>query len=248
MQREDETERAAPEDECAAPEGGAPAESERAAPEEDAPEGAAADEPRPNLPDGLLAALRADPTRAPETLALAAADRHGPAAAKWLAEQRGGDPKKLAKAAKRTHARLARFSGAATGVGGFYTVVPDLALMLWIQSRMVFCIAAAHGYDPRDRMRPAELLVLWDLFDDPPAARDALDGVSGPLAVSATTRKLDKGSEEKVTERLMRAAARHGGRRLGGKLIPGFAILVNSVGNERSTRALADDAIRFYGG
>jgi hypothetical protein len=120
--------------------------------------------------------------------------------------------------------------------------------MLWIQSRMVFYIAAAYGFDPRDRMRPAELLVLWDLFDDPPAARAALDGASGPLAVSATTRKLDQGTDQKVTERLMRAAAKHGGRRLGGKLIPGFAVFVNSIGNERSTRALADDAIRFYGG
>jgi hypothetical protein len=165
-----------------------------------------------------------------------------------VAERQRRDPARLAKAAKRSHARLARFSGAATGVGGFYTVVPDIALMLWIQSRMVFYIAAAYGFDPRDRMRPAELLVLWDLFDDPVAARAALDGASGPLAVSATTRKLDQGAEEKVTERLMRAAARHGARRLGGKLIPGFAIFVNSIGNERSTRALADDAIRFYGG
>lgn len=205
-------------------------------------------EVRPHLPDGLLGALRADPKRAPEHLALAAADRHGPAASAWVAEQRASDPRRMAQAAKRSHARLARFGGAATGVGGFYTVLPDVALMLWIQSRMVFYIAAAYGYEPRDRMRPAELLVLWDLFDDPEAARASLDGATGPLAVSAATRKLDKGTDEKVTERLMRAAARHGARRLGGKLIPGFAIFFNSIGNERSTRALADDAIRFYGG
>ena len=207
------------------------------------------DDVRPHLPDGLLNALRADPVRAPEHLALAAADRHGPAAAEWVAARGRRDPQKLARSAKRSHARLARFGGAATGVGGFYTVVPDLALMLWIQSRMVFYIAAAYGFDPRDRMRPAELLVLWDLFDDPVEARGALDGAAGrPLAVSATARKLDKGTEEKLTDRLMRAAAAHGARRMGGKLIPGFAILFNSIGNERSTRALADDAIRFYGG
>lgn len=205
---------------------------------------------RPHLPDGLLNALRSDPSRAPEHLALAAADRHGPAAAEWVASRggRGDAPAKLAKAAKRSHARLARFSGAATGVGGFYTVVPDIALMLWIQSRMVFYVAAAYGFDPRDRMRPAELLVLWDLFDDPPAAREALDGASGPLAVSAAQRKLDKGTDQRVAERLMRAGAKHGASRLGGKLVPGFAVFVNSIGNERSTRALADDAIRFYGG
>jgi hypothetical protein len=31
-------------------------------------------------------------------------------------------------------------------------------------------------------------------------------------------------------------------------LIPGFAIAWNAIGNERRTRALADRAIRFYGG
>jgi hypothetical protein len=206
------------------------------------------DDARPHLPDGLLASLRADPTHAPEHLAHAAADRHGPAAAEWLAEKRTRDPRKLARSAKRSHARLARFSGAATGIGGFYTVVPDLVILLWIQSRMVFYIAAAHGFDPRDRMRPAELLVLWDLFDAPEAARAALDGAAGSLAVSATKHKLEQGTEEKLTERLARAAAGHGARRFGGKLIPGFAIFANSIGNERSTRALADDAIRFYGG
>jgi EcsC protein family len=209
----------------------------------------ATDDPRPHLPDGLLSSLRADPVRAPEHLALAAADRHGPAAAEWVIEHgRGGHGRDLALDAKRTHARFARFSGAATGLGGFYTVVPDLALLLWIQSRMVFQIAAAFDFDPRDRMRPAELMVLWGLYPDPEAARAALDGASGPAAMSIAKSKLDRGTDEKVTERLMRAAARHGARRLGGKLIPGFAVFVNSIGNERSTRALADDAIRFYGG
>ena len=207
------------------------------------------DDVRPHLPEGLLAALRADPVHAPEHLALAAADRHAPAAAEWVAERSRRAPHRLARSAKRRHARWARFGGAATGIGGYYTVVPDLALMLWIQSRMVFFIAAAYGFDPRDRMRPAELLVLWDLFADPAAARESLDGAAGrSLAMSATAHKLDKGTEEKVTDRLMRAAAGHGVRRLGGKLIPGFAIFFNSIGNERSTRALADDAIRFYGG
>lgn len=207
------------------------------------------DEHRPHLPDGLLASLRADPVRAPEHLALAAADRHGPAAARWIAEHGGRrDARKLARDVKRSHARYARFSGAATGIGGFYTVVPDLALLLWIQSRMVFHVAAAFDFDPRDRMRPAELMVLWDLYPDPEAARIALDGASGPAAVAIARSKLDRGTDEKVTERLMRAAARQGARRLGGKLIPGFAVFVNSIGNERSTRALADDAIAFYGG
>jgi hypothetical protein len=50
-------------------------------------------------------------------------------------------------------------------------MVPDIAALIWIQSRMVFSIAAAMGYDPRDPMRPAELLVLYELYEDPAAAR-----------------------------------------------------------------------------
>jgi hypothetical protein len=186
---------------------------------------------------------------APEHLASAAADRHGPAAARWIAAEGGGrDARKLVKRLKRQHARWARFGGAATGFGGFSTVVPDLALLLWIQSHLVFFTAAAYGFDPTDRMRPAELLVLWDLYDDPATARQALDGTGSSVAASYAKRQVGGEKEDSATARLVRAAAHHGGKRLAGKMIPGAAIVFNAVGNERSTRGLADDAIRFYGG
>src|SRR5687767_7312370 len=103
---------------------------------------------RPDVPDSLLGRIRADPVRAPEYLALAAAERHAPAAAGWAAERAGTrkNARRLAKSVKRTHARYARFGGAATGVGGWITMLPDLAAVGWIQSRMVFFIAAAYGF------------------------------------------------------------------------------------------------------
>ena len=67
--------------------------------------------------------------------------------------------------------------GAATGVGGIVTIVPDLVGLAWIQSRMVFFIAGGYGLDPHDPMRPAELLALNGLYHDPAGARAALDGV-----------------------------------------------------------------------
>src|SRR5687767_14027664 len=91
----------------------------------------------PTIPASLLARIRADPVRAPEYIALAAAEQHGPAARKWAAEQ-SGPPEKLAKRARKVHARYARVTGAATGVGGIVTMVPDVAAAIWIQSRMVF--------------------------------------------------------------------------------------------------------------
>ena len=209
-----------------------------------------ADQP-PQLPEGLLGRLRADPSRAPEHIALAAAHRHGPAAAAWrdkmLATYAMEGPE-LARRAKRAHANLARFEGAATGVGGIFTVVPDLALLAWIQSRVVFYVAAAYGYDPLDGMRPAELLVLWDLFPDPGAAREALDGMGSHVASRYVLSKLERDADEALVARLSRAALRTGGRRIAGRFVPGVAILFNAVSNERATRAIADRAIRFYGG
>src|SRR5215217_1904635 len=101
----------------------------------------------------------AEPDRAPEYIALAAAERFGPQAAEWVRIAGPGQtPEKLARIAFKKHVRLARLEGGALGIGGAITAAPDLVALLWIQSRMVFYIAAAYGYDPRHPMRPAEYL------------------------------------------------------------------------------------------
>jgi hypothetical protein len=201
----------------------------------------------PSPPASLVDRIRADPTRAPELIALAAAERHGPAARAWADGQRGS-PDKIAGKAKRIHARYARTSGAITGIGGILTMVPDMIAAVWIQSRMVFFIAAAYGYDPTDRMRPAELLVLYGLYDDPPAARDALDGAGRMLAVAAADRALSGREDETMLARLSAMVVKRGVARLGGRAVPGFAIIANAIGNEQGARVLADRAIAFYRG
>lgn len=210
------------------------------------------DAPLRELPAALWRTLRADPLHAPEHVALAAAQRHGPAARDWVAARRSRHDvsgRELAKLAKARHATLARLSGAATGVGGFATVVPDLALAAWIQSRLIFFIAAAYGYDPLDPVRPAEQLVLQGLYDDVGAARVALDLARGrPLALALATRRLSSGEQQTLMRRLARMVGKRAVRRFGGRLVPGLAIVANAVGDERDTRALADRAIRFYGG
>jgi hypothetical protein len=213
------------------------------------PEPPDSDEGARQIPGSLWERVRADPVRAPEHVALAAAERHAPAAAAWVAEKRSRyahDEHRLAEMAKRRHANLARFEGAATGVGGILTVVPDLLALAWIQSRLVFFVAAAYGYDPHDPMRPAELLVLRDLYPDPLSARRALDGIGRTVAESYVGSRLQR--EEALAARLARMVGKRAARRFAGRLIPGVAIAFNAVGNERSTRALADRAIRFYGG
>src|SRR5829696_2615372 len=206
-------------------------------------------EPRAAVPGSLWNRIRSDPVRAPEHIALAAAQRHGPAAEAWAAEKRrrfAHDGAKLAEMAKRRHATLARFEGAATGVGGVITLVPDMVGLAWIQTRLVFFVAAAYGYDPRDPMRPAELLVLMELYDDVQEARAALDGLGTSVAESYIGSKLER--EEVLAVRLARMLGRRGIRRLAGRFVPFAAIVFNAVSNERTTRQLADRAIRFYGG
>ena len=184
------------------------------------------------LPPGLWDRLRLDPVRAPEHIALAAARTFAPQAEQW--------------AAKKRHATLARFEGAATGVGGIVTMAPDIVALAWIQSRLVFYIAAAYGYDPRDPMRPAEALVLFEFYPDPVSARRALDGIGTTVVQAYVGSQLQR--EEALVLRLAKLVGIRSARKLAGRLIPGIAILFNSVGNERRTRALADKAIRFYGG
>jgi hypothetical protein len=200
-------------------------------------------------PASLWERLRADPLRAPEHVALAASELHAPAAADWADRRRrvyGTDPKTLAQMARRRHATLASVEGAATGVGGFMTVVPDLVGLAWIQSRLVFFIAAAYGFDPRDPMRPAELLVLNRLYATPGEARAALDGIGASLVETYVGSKLTR--DEALAYKLAKMVGKSSTKKFAGRLIPGFAIAFNSVANRRDTNALAKRAITFYGG
>jgi EcsC protein family len=198
-------------------------------------------------PRSLLATLAADPGHATEHVALAAAQRHAPAAGAWLAERRSfyaDDPRSLARMAVKRHVNLARLTGAATGVGGIVTAIPDLLAQAWIQSRMVFFVAAAHGLDPHDPMRPAEYLVLEGVYPDPPAARRALDGMGPGIAIAWAGSRLAR--EEKLYRTLARLTGQTAGKRLG-RSIPGFAIAANALGDARQAKALGRRAIEFYG-
>jgi hypothetical protein len=201
------------------------------------------------LPRGLLHRLREDPLRAPEHVALAAAERMAPDAAAWVGATRARlavTDRELALMAKRKHASLARMGGAATGIGGFITAVPDLVIASWIQARLVFFIAAAYGYDPFDPMRPAELLVLQGLYPDPQSARKALDGVGTSVLQAWAGSQLER--DQALASQLASMVGRRAIKRFAGRLIPFAAIAFNAIGNERETRARADRTIKYYGG
>jgi uncharacterized protein (DUF697 family) len=203
------------------------------------------------LPPGLWDRLRLDPVRAPEHISLAAARTFGPQAERWAADKRANfkvEPAELAKMAKKRHATLARFEGAATGVGGIVTMVPDLVALAWIQSRMVFYIAAAYGYDPTHPMRPAELLALTGFYETPAEARDGLDGMGKPLAFATVERTLTRDSERSLFNRLRRYAIKRAAKHYGGRLIPFIGAPIGAVENAGATKALGYRALAYYGG
>ena len=196
-------------------------------------------------PDSLLGRLRAQPERAPELIALEAGEHFGPQAERWAAAARGKDPKKLARTAYRRHVRLARLEGGALGLGGVLTAAPDLLALAWIQSRMVFFIAAAYGHDPNDPMRPAELLELQEVYPSAAEAREALDGVGKHMAIALAERGMS--SERTLVQTLTRYLVRRFAKRTAGRLIPFVGAPVGAIQNAGATKELGRRALEYYG-
>ena len=201
-------------------------------------------------PGSLLDRLRAEPDRAPEIVALAAAERFAAPARRFAERLRaqGHSPVEIARQAVRRHARMARAEGAVVGAGGAITVVPDLLALAWLQSRMVFFVAAAHGFDPAHPMRPAELLALQDLYETPAEARAALDRTGQPIALAYVSSRLDRTGERTLRNRLARFVTRRMVMRVGARVVPFLSSGVSAVQNGRLTADLGERALRYYGG
>jgi hypothetical protein len=198
-------------------------------------------------PKSLWDRILAEPDRAPEHIALAASERFGPAAAEWVRVAGAGrKPEKLARTAVRKHVRLARLEGAALGAGGVFTAAPDIVSLVWIQSRMVFYVAAALGHDPRDPMRPAELLVLYDLYESREHARAALDGVGKHLAQAAAEKALRGSDRSALHVRLAKYLAKRMTRHYAGRFVPLIGAPIAAVQNGAATKQLGRQALTYY--
>ena len=158
----------------------------------------------------------------------------------------GHTPEQLAKVAYRKHVRLARLEGAALGVGGVFTAAPDVVALIWIQSRMVFYIAAAYGYDPRHPMRPAELLALEGVYPSPAEARKALDGLGKPMAHAMVEKALAGRSTDRLHRRLLKYLAKRMARRYAGRLIPLIGAPIGAVQNGAATKEVGRAALDYY--
>lgn len=199
-------------------------------------------------PRGLWDQLRAQPDRAPELIALAAADRLAPGAERWAAEHAGTPSPQLARRSVKKHVRLSRLEGATAGLAGAWGIVPDLAALAWLQSRMVFHVAAAYGFDVRHPMRPAELLALTELYETPQQAREALDGVGRRVAVAYAEGKLRSGGDSALRSRLLKMVGERVAHRAAAKVIPGVASPIMAIQNANAMAELGERALRYYGG
>ena len=200
-------------------------------------------------PEPLWQRLRAQPERSPELIALAAAERFGPQAANWVRIAGPGQaPEKLAKTTVKKHVRLSRLEGGALGIFGIWTAAADLVALLWIQSRMVFYVAAAHGFDPNHPMRPAELLFLQGVYATPAEARDALDGMGPLMAKQLVENKLASGKDRDIFARLVRYAGKKAATRAAGRLVPLIASPISAMQNAGGTKDLGRRALEYYGG
>jgi hypothetical protein len=158
----------------------------------------------------------------------------------------GHTPEQLAKIAYKKHVRLARLEGGALGIGGVFTAAPDVVALIWIQSRMVFYIAAAYGYDPRHPMRPAELLALEGVYPSPAEARQALDGLGKPMAQAMVEKALAGRSTEGLQRRLVKYIAKRTARRYAGRFIPLIGAPIGAIQNGAATKAVGRAALDYY--
>ena len=192
--------------------------------------------------------ILAEPDRAPEYIALAAAERFGPQAEEWVRIAGPGHTHaELARIAMKKHVRLARLEGGALGIGGVITAAPDLVALLWIQSRMVFFIAAAHGYNPTHPMRPAEYLALQGLYDTPAEAREALDGVGKRLAMAMAQHAISGRNANTMHLRVAKYIAKRLAQRYAGRLIPLIGAPIGAIQNGGATKELGRRALDYYG-
>lgn len=202
----------------------------------------------------VLDDLRREPSYALETIALRAVEVHGAAANAWLADRStiAYSPEQLAKIAVKRSTNLARLEGGTFGLGGFTTIAPDLAALVYILTREVVFVAAAFGHDPTRPDRAAELLVVTQIYDTVEEAQAALDRRGERLAVALAKKQVKNqlGGKSKaqrtLSERLIRYAGRRAAKRYGGRLVPGIGAVLGAIDNGAAARSTGERAIEFY--
>jgi hypothetical protein len=167
----------------------------------------------------------ADPGFAAEHAAREAVDRLGPEARDWMARTGGrypaARPDGLARLAAQESVRSARKQGAASGAAGVIGSVVGTGLLARGHARLVLTIAAAYGFDPTDRERARDLLVVLRV----------------PRLTSPAPTALRNAG---------RVVASFASRRIAARVMPLGAAVAGATIGARSTRDVADRAMAHY--
>lgn len=192
-----------------------------------------------------------NPAYLPELLALTAVARLGEGARRrvaWYAvNYPGADGDAVSRAITREFVRRAGRQGFAAGAAGSLGLLVEAAGLNWLHARLVLHLAAAHGHDPLDRERAAELLVLQRVYAEVETAEAALMAAeqaqrsrrAGPgVGVSRLAGPLGR----TLGSGLLQAA----GIRIARRAVPGIGPVLGAVAAVRSTEAIAMRATRYY--
>jgi hypothetical protein len=193
------------------------------------------------------AQLVADPAHAPELLALAAVQTFGPRAAEWARRMRETYPHAtddgLARLAERQFLRFGSVASLFAAAAGSYAPVAMLGANAITYAEMILHVAAAHRFDPTDRQRAVELLVLNQVHPTLEDAEAALASAEQPAYEE----------DAKLTDavwRLGRMASAQAGAwtivRGLNRLFPGTAWLAAIMTSRNGARTMGMRTAKFY--
>ncbi len=223
----------------------------------------------------LLRLIRAHPERLPEYMVLFATHQQAPSVREWAAghPEDPGSPEhdRLLREMRHDLLAFSRINGALSGTPFFIALVPAYVSVLREQARMALRIGALHGRDPGAPERPAEALVLLDIYPTVQAAEDRLEQIRAPAAaeektglrqvgglrawIEVVTQVLilagfiepstDKVKPKRMT-RVLKTALAFGLWALTW-IVPITFMLMMAYACEGRTRRVFDRALRFYG-
>lgn len=197
----------------------------------------------------------------PELLALAAVDGLGPPARAWAARIRtvypGATTDGLARLATQRYVRLAVTGATLSTATGLLAPLAGLAAVTWAQAGLVLHLAAAHGHDPTQPDRAADLLLLTRVHSDEETARAALAAAAAAVGGGDDGSGEEDGAGDGTVARLAEAGWRLGAPivarttnwlalRLAVRRLPGATTLATAMLSSASTERLAARATAHY--
>jgi hypothetical protein len=202
-----------------------------------------------------------DPGHAPELLAAVAVRLIGPRAAAWADAVRSAYPaatnEGLARLATRRFVRLAGAGGLVAAGAGLFAPAAELAIAALTRAGLVLHLAAAHGHDPSDPARAAELLVLTQVHADEGAARAAVKAAAeayergaahAPGPADADAPPLTRAAEAALRLAVPLAAETGGWGvlRLVARFVPGARVVAATGAQISAAERLAIRASAYY--